>query len=387
MTSGTNKNNDTDILSMVETDTIGEILNISMGAAATAVSVLLNKKVSITTPVVKIIKNSEFEFKELEPAVGVEINYIKGLSGSNLMIMSLADVKAIVCSLLGTSEITEGDEIDEMQMSALGEVMNQMMGSASTAMATFFNKSVSISPPRIFEPKEINNHSIAKENDTVVTVSFKFVVDDIIDSHFITVLPIDFTKELVLNAMSFNGSEPSSNKESETEYENVVGHKQIPKPIFDQDKPADNPEKNNKPKNNKKSPNNKKLTKEKNSSPIYNREESMENNENLQKNISVKKVDFSSFDENGSESEAAEQVNLDLVMGVELCVTVELGRTKRLVKDVLNITKGSIIELDKQAGEPVDIIVNGQLIAKGDVVVIDDNFGVRITKVITNKNP
>lgn len=372
-------NKDTDMLSMVETDAIGEILNISMGASATAISMLLNKKVNITTPSVKIIKSTEFEYKNLEPAIGVEINYIEGLHGSNLLIMSKADVRAIVGALLG-EEISSGEELDEIHISALGEVMNQMMGSGSTALATFFDKSVNISPPQIFNPSDIHKKFFPEgEEKTIVTVGFKFVVEGVLDSEFVTVLPVDFTKELVNNAMNFdtsqNEADNTNNVDDEKEYSNIlkdveeednpkiIGHTQISEPVNSDD------------------------LKE----PVESEHDQMTAKENVMakpnegKNVNVKKVQFSNFDDGNIENDIPEQENLDLVMDVELDVSVEIGRTKKQVKDVLNIAKGSIIELDKQAGEPVDIIVNGQLIAKGDVVVIDDNFGVRITKVINSK--
>jgi flagellar motor switch protein FliN/FliY len=186
----------TEVLSLIEIDTIGEILNISMGAAATTMSVLLNRKVEITTPTVKLKKSSEFEYTDLEPAVGVEINYIHGLHGINQLIMRKKDVKALVGCLLGEEPISDDEELNDIHLSALGEIMNQMMGSSSTALATFFNKSINISPPEIFDPANIRISKFADPDDLIVTVAFKFVLEGIIDSQFITVFPLDFTKNL-----------------------------------------------------------------------------------------------------------------------------------------------------------------------------------------------
>ncbi len=217
-------------LTNVEEDTIGEVLNISMGAAATAISIILNRQVTITTPVVSQIKKEKFEYKSLEPAIGAEINYTKGLHGSNLMIMSVADVKAIVSILLGETYV-ESSELDEIHTSALGEIMNQMMGSASTALATFFNKGVEISAPKIVNPHEFYDDFFSKSEDNIIiTVSFKFVVEDLFDSQFITVLPLEFAKEIVNNAMNLSESQVV---EQSNEYkDNVTGHKQINSPIF-----------------------------------------------------------------------------------------------------------------------------------------------------------
>jgi flagellar motor switch protein FliN/FliY len=359
--------NDTPLLTHFEIDTIGEILNISMGAAATAVSVLLNKQVSITTPVVQVVKQNDFEYSNLEPVVGVEINYIDGLHGSNLMIMNISDVKAIVASLLGVDSADTDYELDEIHTSALGEIMNQMMGSASTALATFFRKPINISPPLIVEPTEFFDKFFSSENN-IVSVAFRFIVDGLVDNEFITVFPIDFTKELVYNAMNMSDSEESVNADNEEYIDTITGHRQIPDISMEdetsrsrasaQNRAVSTPKPTSKPK--------------------------------PRKNVSVKNVEFENFDETDSYHQSddyrnPDPSNLDLLMDVALNISVEIGSTKKAVKDVVNLSKGSIIELDKRAGDPVDIIVNGQLFARGDVVVIDDNFGVRITEVINSK--
>lgn len=346
-----------DNLTHIEADTIGEVLNISMGAAATALSVMLNRQVGITTPIVNVIKKESFEYKQLEPAVGVEINYSMGLNGSNLMIMRIQDVVKIVGCLLGDENVVQTNELDEIHTSALGEVMNQMMGSASTALATFFDKSINISPPQIVNPDDFYRTLFNSEpDDNVVTVSFRFVVDGMIDSQFITVLSLSFVREIVTIAAASFESESKSNDD----YANsITGHTQIKEPIFAKD--------NGVPSTKKAPPAEIKMPK----MPPE-----------PKKSVNVRNIELNSFDEENSDSNDSTYPNLDLVMGVEVNVTVEIGHAKKLVKDVLNIAKGSIIELDRQAGDPVDVIVNGQLIAKGDVVVVDDYFGVRITKVM-----
>ena len=200
----------------MEIDTIGEILNISMGAAATTVSTLLNRKVSITTPTVRCIKTNEFEIEELEPADGVEIEYIKGLHGSNLLVMKRKDVRTIVDLLLGESISESEEELTEMQVSALSEIMNQMMGFSSTALADFFGKSISISIPRRFDVENVKEKiSDAGFDGIIVTVSFLFEVEGLIDSTFCTILPLDFTRELVKFAMEMsNGSPPETARNS-----------------------------------------------------------------------------------------------------------------------------------------------------------------------------
>jgi flagellar motor switch protein FliN/FliY len=360
---------DTPLLNSTEIDIIGEVLNISMGAAATAISVILNRQVSITTPLVRTVEKNEFEYKSLEPVIGVKINYIDGLHGSNFLIINVTDAKAMVASLLG-EDISGGDgELDEIQVSALGEIMNQMMGSASTALSSFLSKAINISPPSIVEPHEFLSQFFASDTaDSIVAVSFKLIVQDLVDNEFITVFPVSFTKEVVNNVLHMG--DMVEEEEKAVEYDEVVtGHKQIPEFDVEAEESAEKPK-------------GKSQSKRKNA--VSQPEEAPPK---VKKNVSVKNLELEKFDEDDDEEVKPpmhEGKNLNLLMDIALNITVEIGSAKRAVKDVVNLTKGSIIELDKHADDPVDIFVNGQLFARGDVVVVEDNFGVRITEVVNN---
>lgn len=364
-------------LDTLEIDTIGEILNISMGAAATTVSTLLNRKVSITTPTVRCIKTDEFEIEELEPADGVEIEYIKGLHGSNLLVMKRKDVRTIVDLLLGESISESEEELTEMQVSALSEIMNQMMGSSSTALADFFGKSISISIPRRFDVENVKEKiSEAGFDGIIVTVSFLFKVEGLIDSTFCTILPLDFTRELVKFAMemSANGSPPETAPakagtapEPEGAAAGAAAREEKPgaAPAGEETAGDREPGEDSKEENI--------LTK-----PGYDRRA-------LQK-VNVQPLKLVSFDEDGSGGGVIEDTgNLDLIMDVPLEITVEIGRAKKLIKEILELEQGSILEISKQAGDSVDVVVNGRLMARGDVVVVDDNFGVRLTEIVSTK--
>lgn len=372
--------NDTPLLTSNEIDIIGEVLNISMGAAATAISMILNRQVIITTPVVQTVSKTNFEYKSLEPVVGVKINYIEGLNGSNFMIMNVSDAKAIVASLLG--EEFSGDdsiELDEMHQSALGEIMNQMMGSASTALATFLSKSINISPPSIVESDQFLEEFFSSDQcDSIVAVSFKFIVQDLVDNEFITVFPIGFTKEIVKSVM---GGLDEPNDEEQADYDSyeeeedvtydeiVTGHRQIPEFDMSEEDIMEQPMAKSAPQ--KREPAKKPM-----------REPAP------RKNVSVKNLQLQNFDSDDDYDDqpasVLESKNLNLLMDIGLTITVEIGSAKRSIKEVMNLTKGSIIELNKHADDPVDILVNGQLFARGDVVVVEDNFGVRITEVVHN---
>ncbi len=373
------------VLNNIEIDTIGEILNISMGAAATAISLMLSRKVVITTPTVKVIPSAELEFSRLEPAMGIEIHYIEGLHGSNIMIMSAKDARAIVGLLLEGSggEASIGDaEMDELQTSALGEIMNQMMGASSTALATFLNRSINISPPESFQVDESpDRFAWTIEQDVIVTVGFRFIVEDLLDSEFITVMPVEFTKDLVHNAMSLDedaSEDAGAPVMPQQDLGAVTGHRQVPTPVYEADYPEPEPEPRP-PRKMPAAPVRASAPPPPPPPPHYDYEAVVERR-NAHRSVDVKPLQFGSLDAGNEEDQ--DQVNLDLVMDIDLSVVVEIGRVKKLVKEIVALRQGSIVELDKQAGEPVDIMVNGKLIARGDVVVIDDNFGVRITEIV-----
>ncbi|MDD4799124.1 MAG: flagellar motor switch phosphatase FliY [Clostridia bacterium] len=358
-------------LSSIEADTIGEILNISMGSAATAISTMLGRKVNITTPNVKVIKSSELSLHNLEPAIGIEIEYVVGLSGNNLLVMKCRDIKAIVNLLLEEmDEDEDGCELDEIHISAVSEIMNQMMGASSTALSSFLGKRIEISTPKLFDTEnkmqEISNASEEK----IVRVCFSLEVEDLLSSEFLTIMPIEFTKVLVKSALSFDEIEEAPvAKAVEAE------PKSPPAPV----KQTLKEDEINRAEAKKADTNKEKIKKE--------HQQKNTNEPPKAAQVSVTPLKFQVFEDDkaNEEEEEAQHDNFNLILGVPLEVSVEIGKAKMSVKNVLDVRPGSIVELDKQAGDPVDVIVNGQLIAKGDVVVIDDNFGVRIVEILNNK--
>lgn len=380
-------------LSTIEIDTIGEILNISMGASATAISLMLSRQVVITTPTVRVIPSSDFEFARLEPAMGIEIEYVEGLHGSNVMIMSSKDASAIVGLLLADSggDNPDAAEMDELRISALGEIMNQMMGASSTALATFLNRSINISPPISFEIREHSDRfEWMRQQEFIVTVGFRFIVEGLIDSEFITVMPVEFTRDLVSSALSMDEGEPevaSAPEHLNGRPEDITGHRQVRNPVYEADYHDAPPQKKTAPQSapaRAPSPPPARPAASYESNPRSAAPYDAEHDRHPQRgrSVDVTPLAFGSLD--GGAGDETDQVNLDLVMDIDLNVVVEIGRIKKLVKEIVALRQGSIVELDKQASEPVDIVVNGKLIARGDVVVIDDNFGVRITEIVGN---
>lgn len=330
-----------------EKDILGEIGNISFGTSATTLYTLLRNKVTITTPKVSVLSWEELKKEFNIPYVGVEVEYTNGLKGHNLLILKKEDVLKMTDLMMGGEGKVENGEITDLHLSAIGEAMNQMIGSAATSLSTLLNKTINISPPKAFIvdftaslPTDIS----FPEGD-VVKIAFKMEVGEIIDSEIMQLLPLDFAKELVQSVLSKNEEKPSEATFQE-ENSNVI--------IENDEKIVDTADNI--------SPGGKVTKKE--------------------QQVNVSPVVFQNFDENSSSKGKKDKENLDLILDVPLTITVELGKTKKLIKDILELSEGSIIELDKLAGEPVDILANGKYIAKGEVVVIDENFGVRIIDIV-----
>lgn len=378
------------LLSDMEIDAIGEILNISLGSSATSVSELLGQPVNITTPEVKVMKTSEFDIKTYEPAIGVEINYVQGLSGKNMLILKESDVKVIVGLLLQTDFSDKEFVMDEMNIGAICEVMNQMMGAAATALSQFLNRSINISPPNSFQisnSEQFKQQYFDKDAD-IVAVYFNLMIGDLVNSQFINVMPIPLAKELVsnftLDAAPDQGSEHQPPKDSASPA--------APQPAPPEPEPAPSASTPVPP-----------ASAAPAGGPVPAAVPASADGpapaavpasaggpapetpvSPPPANVNVSRAVYQNFNAVNPSLTKGESSNLNMILSVPLQVTVEIGRTSKKIKDILDFTTGTIVELDKQAGSQVDIYVNGQAIAKGTVVVVDDYYGVRITEVINS---
>lgn len=373
----------------VQKDAIGEILNISMGSAATAVSEMLSAKVWITTPRVEIKTAREMEYHKLEPAVCVKIQYVKGLSGTNMMVWKQDDVQLILNQLMGQPlEVSPDFEFDELNISAVSEVMNQMMGASATALSNFLGFTIDISTPQAVIMDEVSSNFDVTEfdpDDPVVAVTFDLEIDNVIKSEFASVMGIDLAKTIVSKMLGETGAEeepapaaaaPASTPApapAPTPAPAAAAPAPMPMPdpaAMGQQMPPPSPYGAQMP------------------YPYpYPMPAPPQGGYGYPQPapINIQNAQFQSFDEPSVKLSGEQRDNLNLLMDVPLQISVEIGSARRKVKDILEFAQGSIIELERQAGAPVDIVVNGNLIAKGDVVVIDDNFAVRITEIIKSK--
>ena len=376
--------------SSYEIDAVGEILNISMGSAATAVSELLNAKVWITTPKVNVVKVGDLNYDNLEPAICVKIVYVEGITGLNMMVLKQNDVQLILNQLLGNPLVIDPDfQFDELNISAVSEVMNQMMGASATALSDLLGMTVDISVPMpyIIESASFGDLCEMDADETVVAVTFNLTVDGVMESEFMSVLSLPLAKTL---------SGKMIEKFSTAEEEEAAPAASAPAPAAS---PAASPAAAA-------------------SDPVappmqaapqmpmggempimqqpmyqmppqgaygYPNQYAAYGAYPPPAPVNVQNAQLHQFDAMDFGIPTDQKDNLKLLMGVPLEISVEIGTAKRKVKDILEFTQGTIIELERQAGAPVDIVVNGNLIARGDVVVIDDNFAVRITEIVKSK--
>ena len=368
-----------DYLSPIEQDALGEVGNISFGSSATALSALLGQKVDITTPSLSMINRNKLEEEFPHPYVAIQVEYTVGLIGMNLLVIKQSDAAIIADLMLGGDGLNVKPELGELQLSAVQEAMNQMMGSAATSMSTVFNKKVDISPPTIdlMNISKNEGRDNIPDDDLLVKISFRLRIGELIDSNLMQLLPLNFSKKIVKSLMGESDEElaPATAPVEQPTPPPVATSQPQPAP---QAPPMQQPPMQQVP---QQPMYQQPMYAQQPATPVYQQPMYQMPQQPTQQPVNVQQAQFTSFEAtNITQSEAR---NLNMLLDIPLQVAVELGRTKRSVKEILELSGGSIIELDKLAGEPVDILVNNRLIAKGEVVVIDENFGVRITDILS----
>jgi len=460
----------------MEIDAIGEIMNISLGASATAISTLLGTKVNITTPVVQVKNKENFEFRELEPAIGVEIAYVQGIDGRNIMMFSRNDVRIIVSMMMG-SEIPEDEFVmDEINASAIREAMNQMMGASATALSEFLGTTVDISTPISYE---ITDGAAFKDkyfegNEENVVIRFTLEIEDNLKSEFLNIMSVDLVKKLLKpftaqfgmgeeeddevvasseEAVSPQVEEPAAeapaaeapaaeapaaeeapmpaksgpidqatadallasllaeqNGEGASETaaapaaEPAAAPEPVaaaPAPVAEPAAPAPQPAAAPQPAPAQMAPQmmampqgvayqdpltlqllNQMQQSQTQMLELIRDIQTAKNKDTRPSEPSLIKPLNSREFENEGGSGGENPDNREMLMKVPLEISVEIGRTRKLVKDILDFTQGSLVVLDKMAGEQADLYVNGECIARGDIVVVEENFGIRITEIL-----
>ena len=376
-------------LTDVEKDAIGEVANISMGTSATTLYSLVNNKVNITTPVVDVVSWEDLMTEKDRPCVFIQINYTAGLDGNNILILREHDVKVITDLMMGGDGTNTEGELGELHLSAISEAMNQMMGSAATSLSQMLDKMIDISPPSahlMSIEQAITNDGMADFlQGKFVRISFRMQISDLVDSTILQLYPIDFAKELVATFLGETGepepevtvyeppkveapqSAPATNASS-MQMENVNPMQGMPDMGMQGMNPMMGMPMQGMPMM---------------GMPMQGMNPMMGmpmQGMPMQSNLSYQPAQFEAFSNDVGTLPSNE--NISLIMDVPLEVTVELGRTSKSISEILDFTPGTIIELDKIAGEPIDVLVNGKFVAKGEVVVIEESFGIRVTEII-----
>lgn len=351
------------LLTDVEKDLLGEVGNISMGAASTALAQCTNQPVNITTPVVSITTLGELR-KEFEvPNIVLEVGYTSGIVGQNILVMKSTDAIVIANLMMGgNGEVNTEQQLSDIEISAVQEAMNQMIGSAATSMATMFAREVNISPPisRTWKENTVPLSDNIADDEKVVKISFRLTIGTLIDSNIMQILPLETAKKVIAIMM---GEDTGTVEEPVQESTVQAATPAQPKTIEQQ--PAAYQE-----------------APHVEASPQMQPQMQAQPQMAPQPPVEVNKVNFEPLSNGGVKPV---HNNIDLILDVPLEISVVLGRTKKSIKEILDLGNGSLIELDKLADEPVEILVNGKKIANGEVVVVDENFGVRITNVISGE--
>jgi flagellar motor switch protein FliN/FliY len=343
-----------------EKDGIGEVANISMGTAATTLFSLVNHKVEISTPVVSTATWDDIVENYERPCVFIRIAYTVGLDGSNLLVLKEHDVKVITDLMMGGDGTNTEGELGELHLSAISEAMNQMMGSSATSMSSMLGKTIDISPPvaDVIDLQESIDEGAIDEflSGTFVKISFKMEIGDLVDSEIMQLYPFSFAREM---CRAFKKNMEIDADEAQMGVEDSSTPTPTPAPAPQAgDINMTNPQ-----------------MEQPQSMPQMGQPQMM-----YQQPVNVQPAQFTPF--SGEFPAQFAKENIDLIMDVPLEVTVELGRTSKSISEILDFAPGTIIELNRIAGEPIDVLVNGKFVAKGEVVVIEESFGIRITEIV-----
>lgn len=382
-----------DAITETDKDLLGEIGNISMGSASTALYQLINQQVNITTPVVSVTTLKEIKEGFETPNIVLDIEYIAGIVGRNILIIKTYDGLVISNLMMGgDGKVTDVHELSELEISAVSEAMNQMIGSAATSMATMFGRKVDISPPtsKVVTDDLVPISDSIPEDQPIVKVSFKMTIGDIVDSNIMQIFPIETAKNIVAIMTGEDSGDKNDEQQPEKPKEEPIVNKEIhtqPEPQMQQNvsEPQMQYEQPQMQMQQQQyAPQQQMQGYGQPQMQSYMQQPQMYGGGQVQQYAQPVEVHQAAFEPLTPQNSVPPIKNIDLIMDVPLDISVVLGRTKKSIQDILNLGAGSLIELDKLAEEPVEILVNGKQIALGEVVVVDENFGVRITSIVSN---
>ena len=314
-------------LSAIENEALTELFSVALGSSSAGLSILLSEQVTVSSPKLSIKPSANIMAETQAPFFVLLGEYTGDISGIQFVSVNKQQVQ----ELTEMVDPEAGNEDTERQFEILQEIVQQMYESVSRTFSSLLESEISHSLSGMDMVEQREDFPVANftTEEWFVEAAFGLKAQNGKHAEFYMCIPVRLAKKMA--AILTDSGE-------EEELEEI------------QDMQFDSKDENTKNMQTASSPN-------------------------------IQPVQFSSFDETAATN--AEPNNMKTLMDIPLKVTVELGRTKRTVKEILGVSQGSIIELDKLAGEPVDILVNDKLIAVGEVVVIDENFGVRVTDILS----
>ena len=328
-------------------DKISEVLSDSVGAALDALSPILGAEINSQPQPAQVHTIRDTDFSGVMPAMYFNIVFVGDISGKAIAVFREIDL-AVILRLLMNSDSDE-IEFDEMGLGMIKEIMSQVSNKLAAKLGEFFgvDATASISALMQFEGNDaVVNAFSGKESSECATVNIKYEVGTILKGKAC----VTFDDMCVNNLSKYYDMTNDDNTQQQlTAAQNVQSVGSVGRQAM----------------------------KQASRQPIQNTNAPA---------LNISPSSFPRFDVSGDDDGIGMPGNMDLLMEVPMNVCVEIGKTKKKMKEIMNFSQGTIIPIDKQAGAPVDITVNGQLIARGDVIVIDDNFGVRITELVNSKN-
>ncbi len=363
-------------LSDMEIDTLGEIGNISMGSAATALYTIIDRSVVITTPEVSITNMEKLAGAQQVPYVVVNVDYTEGFIGNNMYVLRINDVKAITDIMMGGTGTISDEPLSELHISAISEAMNQMMGGMATSLADMFGRVINISPPKSMMVKlgdDQIRELIENQQEELIQIRFRMSIEGLEDSSIMQLIPLDFGKQLVSGILN-GGDMPEVMQETSGSADDsdaaILSQEEIEAMMNAQSHTAAQPQ--------SQSP----QQEEPLSVPLPRKNTPAAAKAPAQPSVDIRPIQLSDFDQD--EQPGHSDNGIDIILDVPLQVSVELGQSRKTIREVMDLNIGSVVTLDRVAGEPVDVVVNGKIVARGEVIVIDDSYGIRITEVITS---
>jgi flagellar motor switch protein FliN/FliY len=332
------------LLSDTERTRFLRLLDGVAGAQASNLSILTRKSVVLEKPTLQVMAADSLAGSLSEQVVDVRLDFSDGLRGEHSYILDLGTAQTVAGLMMGQS----GVEMDDAALSAVAEALSQMSGPVVSEIGNQISRTVKTSVPDF--RKASRDQVRLPQGEAVARLEYPLRIEGQAPSRLIELYSLTLVKEIagLVQAPAaqpvFAGASAQRPQASAQQARASAGGGGMQQ-TFGQ--------------------------------PFGGAALGMVSQ---QAPPNVQPVQFANLQSAGLGTEAG---NIGLLMDVYMELTVELGRTRKLIREILGIGEGTIIELDKLAGEPVDILVNHKLIAKGEVVVIDENFGVRVTEIVS----